>query len=161
QVEEVRFHNFKFHKPIVSYPDSDAVDLVIQFSDRNGSLGAEILKRFKVIFHYQMESIFLRKNSNFNDKFAYNFSGLDIITPYPNFPVYTVYNIRSGSVAGRVGLLKGDLILEIDDKKTITMSLTEILERFEKRERLKLEIDRNGKIMSVYLDLKNELQLNE
>src|SRR5690606_11683852 len=68
QVEEVRFHNFKFHKPIVSYPDSDAVDLVIQFSNRNGSLGAEILKRFKVIFHYQMESIFLRKNSNFNDK---------------------------------------------------------------------------------------------
>ncbi len=71
---------FKFENLIVSYPDSLSVfDKKLVFN-RNGILGAEILKRFHAIYDYPNKKVTFKKNNKyFKNKFTYNKSGLDII----------------------------------------------------------------------------------
>jgi hypothetical protein len=70
-----RFH---FINPIVAFPDSISTTNVKMVVNRSGSVGSEILKRFSVVFDYQNELIFLRKNNNFDAPFSYNKCGIEI-----------------------------------------------------------------------------------
>ncbi len=65
-------------KPTVSYPDSLSIVHALQFKERNGSLGANILKRFTVYFDYKNSKLYLKKNSSFKDSFRYNMSGIEL-----------------------------------------------------------------------------------
>ncbi|WP_408670521.1 PDZ domain-containing protein [Lutibacter sp.] len=70
---------FKLNKPTVSYPDSISIVYALQFKGRNGSIGANILKRFTVIFDYKKNKITLKKGSSFKEPFRYNMSGIELV----------------------------------------------------------------------------------
>ncbi len=70
--------NFEFKNPIIAYPDSTAIQNVKLVPNRLGSVGGEILKRFTVVFDYTNQNLFLKKNNQYNNPFAYNKSGLEI-----------------------------------------------------------------------------------
>lgn len=77
-----RIHNFylgefKFEKPLTAMPDEYSIQHVHLVENRKGSVGAEIMRRFTVIFDYPNEKLYLRKNKHFNDHFNFNMSGLD------------------------------------------------------------------------------------
>lgn len=78
-----RIHSFyigdyKFEKPLTAMPDEYSIQNLRIVPERKGSIGSDILRRFKVIFNYPENEIFLRKNKHFNDPFLFNKSGLDI-----------------------------------------------------------------------------------
>jgi hypothetical protein len=60
----------------VAFPDSSAIHYAKKIENRNGSLSAEILRRFTIIFDYENAKITLKKNGGFKDVFRYNRSGL-------------------------------------------------------------------------------------
>ncbi|PHQ31286.1 pepsin/retropepsin-like aspartic protease family protein [Leeuwenhoekiella nanhaiensis] len=60
----------------VAYPDTTSLNYLRGVNFRNGSLGSEILKRFKVVLDYQNELMYLRKNRYFDEPFRYDRSGL-------------------------------------------------------------------------------------
>ncbi len=70
--------NFEFNNLIVAYPDSLNTKNIELVKDRLGSIGGEILKRFTQIFDYPSKQLFLKKNAQFNTKFEYNMSGIDV-----------------------------------------------------------------------------------
>lgn len=77
-----RIHNFylgdfKFEKPLTAMPDEYSIQHVNLVKDRKGSVGAEIMRRFSVVFDYKGEKLYLRKNRNFDEPFHFNMSGLD------------------------------------------------------------------------------------
>jgi hypothetical protein len=78
RISEFRISDFGFTKPIAAFPDSTSLRHVMIVSDRLGSVGAEILKRFSIVFDYTNGSMFLRKNKSFSDPFRYNRSGVEI-----------------------------------------------------------------------------------
>jgi hypothetical protein len=78
RVSEFKISDFVFNKPIAAFPDSTSLRHVKMVSDRLGSVGGEILKRFSIVFDYTNESIFLRRNKRFSDPFLYNRSGIEI-----------------------------------------------------------------------------------
>lgn len=158
RIHEVRLDNLVFKQPVIAFPDSAAVSRAIMISDRNGSLGAEVLRRFKVIFHYQDSSIFLRKNSNYSKEFTYNTSGIEITTPIPNLPLYVIYSVREGSPAGRAGLQKGDILDRINGKRVEAIPFNEIITLLEARRRIHLVVQRENSYKTVRLDLRNELE---
>lgn len=160
QIEQVQMFDYHFKKPIVAYPDSLAVSRAIVQSNRNGSLGGEVLRRFKVIFHYQQEAIFLRANKNFKDDFSYNLSGIDLVTPIPSLPLYMVSKVRKGSIAEKAGIVEGDILDKVNGKRVEDMTLNEILILLERDSKLVLMVDRNGRRKSFALDLKNELKID-
>ncbi|MDR6968788.1 hypothetical protein J2X31_002814 [Flavobacterium arsenatis] len=78
RIEEFAIGEFEFKKPICSFPDSVALKNVRMIKDRSGSVGGELLNRFKVIFDYQKGKLYLRKGHDYNRPFSYNVTGINI-----------------------------------------------------------------------------------
>ena len=78
QIAKFSMSNFDFFNLIIAFPDSTSIKNVKMVKDRAGSVGAEILRRFTVVFDYPNEKLFLKKNSNFYLPFSYNKSGIEI-----------------------------------------------------------------------------------
>jgi hypothetical protein len=79
RISEFKILDFVFKKPIAAFPDSTSLRHVNMVSDRVGSVGGEILKRFSIVFDYTNESMFLRKSRSFSAPFRYNRSGIEIV----------------------------------------------------------------------------------
>ena len=77
-VNKIKIKNFEFEKAIVAFPDTLAVQKMNLVAQRAGSIGSEILSRFKIVFDYQNEKIYLKKNYRFGAIFSYNKSGIEI-----------------------------------------------------------------------------------
>lgn len=76
--KSIRFSDYEFKEPIISMPDTISFLKKNILNLRDGSVGGEILKRFNVIFNYSKRTMYLNKNSNYNDQFYYNMAGFDI-----------------------------------------------------------------------------------
>ena len=113
------------YEPIVSFPEADLVDQIIT-DDRNGTLGAEILRRFDVTIDYPNHQLKLRPTNKVKDEFNYNMSGLDISNPFPGMPVFTIDKVRKGSPGERAGLLENDQILSLNRSHHKSLSLNDI-----------------------------------
>ncbi len=80
RIKRIRIGSFEFEDATVSYPDSTSIVRVHANKDRNGTLGAGILKRFVVIMNYQKNQITLKKNRKFyKAPFLYNKSGIELM----------------------------------------------------------------------------------
>ncbi len=72
-------------------------------------------------------------------------------------PSYKISVIRKDSPALYAGLKEGDIILEINGKPAYEKKMQEIIYTFSRKEgkKIKIKIDRNGKIMNFEFELKN------
>ena len=77
-IEALYIGKYEFKRPTISYPDSASVAFARRFEERNGSIGATVLKRFSVTFNYKDSILILRKGKYFNDPFRYNMSGIEL-----------------------------------------------------------------------------------
>ena len=78
RISEFTMADFKFAKPIAAFPDSSSIKHVTMVSERLGSVGGEILKRFLIVFDYSNGFMYLKKNKEFYSPFHYNKSGVEI-----------------------------------------------------------------------------------
>lgn len=78
RISEIVIGDFSLLLPTASFPDKDSLEGVDLKLGRNGSIGAEILKRFRVVYDYKNNKMYLKKNNLFNVPFNYNMSGMDI-----------------------------------------------------------------------------------
>jgi hypothetical protein len=76
KISAFKLKNFTLKDVNAAFPDSSAIKYAKKIENRNGSLSAEILRRFNIIFDYQGAKITLKKNSNFKAEFRYNRSGI-------------------------------------------------------------------------------------
>ena len=78
KVESLSIESFIFNNSLVAFPEGSSIETLRKIKGRNGTIGAEILKRFHVTLNYRDASIILKKNSSFNKEFTYNKSGIDL-----------------------------------------------------------------------------------
>ncbi|MFN0729076.1 retropepsin-like aspartic protease [Polaribacter gochangensis] len=79
RIKKILIGNFKIKEPTVSFLDSTSTFYARQFKERNGSIGGNILKRFKIWVDYKNKKIVLKKSGSFSGGFEYNMSGLDVV----------------------------------------------------------------------------------
>ena len=169
KINSLSLGNFELINPTVSYPDSLAIAEAMNFKERNGSLGANVLKRFTVIFDYYHDKITLKKGSAFKDPFRYNMSGIELVyngkilvkendngaikMENSNFkvtfdynykfvfkPTYRIEKLRKDSPAEKAGVMKGDILIKINGKYTFDLKLEEIVEKFFQKENTKIDL---------------------
>lgn len=155
QIKEFTMSKFEFHNPVIAFPDTISIRNVTMVKDRAGSVGAEILKRFLVLFDYPNQILFLKKNKEFDYPFGYNKSGVELqhyglqwvqetvsLETVPlsegssnssNFkykfvlkPVYIIANVRKNSTAALSGLQKEDVLVSINGIPAYKYSLEKI-----------------------------------
>ena len=126
---------------------------------RNGSIGAEIMRRFTVIFDYKNKKILLRKNRNFREKFNFNMAGFEVKAPYGLLPVFIVSYIRQNSPAEKAGLKKGDMIKYLNGKAAHEYNVLEInsMTRQYPGKRMRIIIERNGAKQKIKFRLIKDL----
>ena len=78
KISKFSIADFEFKNPIVSFPDSSSIKNVKMVTNRIGSVGGEILKRFTIILDYADQKMYLKKNNKFHDPFSYNKSGITV-----------------------------------------------------------------------------------
>lgn len=77
RIHQLYLGKFSFEKPLTAMPDEYSIQHVSLVTDRKGSLGSEILRRFTLAFDYPNQKIYLKKNSSYDDPFHFNMSGLE------------------------------------------------------------------------------------
>lgn len=78
KIEKFNLAEFEFKNLIAAFPDSISIKNVTMVTDRMGSVGGEVMKRFNVVFDYKNQKLFLKKNGNFSSNFSYNKSGIEV-----------------------------------------------------------------------------------
>lgn len=69
---------YKFNEVTTAFPDSTSIQNLHVNEWRNGSVGADFLRRFHCIIDYPNSKLTLTKNRDYNDPFVYNKSGLTV-----------------------------------------------------------------------------------
>ncbi|MCG6190756.1 aspartyl protease family protein [Maribellus maritimus] len=143
-------------KPIVAFPNSELIDQLISSNDRNGTIGAEILRRFRVTIDYRNSRLTLRPTHKVKDDFNYNMSGMEIINPMPGLPIFTITNIRENSPAFYAGLKENDQILSINSSNHQSLELNDINLLLQSREnkKIKVKVLRDGEEFKTSFELK-------
>jgi hypothetical protein len=79
KIDKIIIGNYILNNSNVAYPDSSSIKTVYKHKGRNGTLGSELLKRFRVVFDYPAKKItFKKKSTYFNSPFLYNMSGIEL-----------------------------------------------------------------------------------
>jgi predicted aspartyl protease len=159
RIEGFELGGFSLKAPIATFPDPEAVALALELSDRDGSMGADLLKRFVVAFDYPRGRLLLTKGMHYYDDFTYNMSGIDLATPYPGMRFFQVSAVRKGSPAARAGVRERDELLEVNGKDAMAYSLNELVSLFRERsgKRMKLLVRRNGVVLKYEFLLEDDL----
>ncbi len=78
KIQSFQFGEYKFENPTIAFLDSTATAYARVFEERNGSIGNQIMNRFKIILDYPNKTIFLKKNKSFSKEFRYNRTGIEL-----------------------------------------------------------------------------------
>lgn len=158
RINSFNLDKHKMEEVVVAYPDEEGIKQTILYSERDGSIGADVLRKYKIFFNYKDESMIIRPQKAYHEDFSYNISGIEISTPFPNIPLYAVSHVREGSIAEQVGIQKEDFLIEINGEGAIKYSLNDLHSLFQKEgKRIWLKIKRGSEILNIKFKLENEL----
>jgi hypothetical protein len=151
--------NFQLLDIPASFPDSIYTKNVSGLAHRNGNLGADILRRFHVIFDYANQQLILRPSQRYKEPFNYNMSGIDVGTPMPGFPLYVISGVTTESPAHKAGLQTNDQIIAIDGNNVTKYTLNDILELFQSKpnKKIKLTVLRDTQTVKTTIVLKRPI----
>lgn len=79
KIPQLKLGQYVIERPTVSFLDSLSSYNARKFRKRNGSIGGNILKRFKVWIDYPNKRLILKKQSSLKKGFYYNMSGMSLI----------------------------------------------------------------------------------
>ena len=151
QLDAFQLGDFTIKRPTASiFLDAEGI---AANEDIAGGVGLGLLKRFRVIFDYSHQAMYLEPNSHFMDSFEQDLSGLDWNEPTPGRGSLLVQSVEEGSPAALAGLKKGDELIEINGKPVSTFQSEEIEELFKKRAVYQIRFKRDGVLATTKLDL--------
>jgi hypothetical protein len=155
RVTQICIAHFCVRNPIVVFPDSAAIAEIMLNSDRDGTIGSQLLNRFNLFIDYPNKKFHFKPNSTFNKSFTYNIAGIEIEQVLTFVSQAEVSRVWEGSPGEKAGVEVGDMILEINGQKTFNMPLGEQKSYFEKPSKLPLTllVRRNGKEIMLKVNM--------
>jgi len=153
------FGSFCLSNPIVSFPDSASIAEIVENSDRDGTVGSEILSRFNYFIDYNQKQFHFKPNENFKNKYKYNIAGIEVTQIIPSVPQTEIWKVWENSPAAAAGLKIGDQIIEINGQRAFQYSVNEIKMFFETPSKRPLEVVvmRDSKEVRVKIDMNSKI----
>jgi predicted aspartyl protease len=164
RVERLSMRGLTFQRVITSYPEPSTFSALIQASGRQGSLGAEVLGKTKLILDYPRNGFYVRPGATFYHPFEFDMSGLVVKKRLTKEKRWYIGNVREGSPAHLAGILPFDEILRIDSVPVLIWELEQLVKllRSEPDRVVELDLRRYSSLDATqYIDLKVRLQLKK
>ena len=98
RVTSFEFGKEVFINPLVTFPDSTSIKSVNFVTNRVGSVGGEILTRFRIIFDYSNNKIYTKPNNKIDEPFHFNMSGIEVEHAGLEWVKESVAEARNGSI---------------------------------------------------------------
>ena len=102
RIKSTRVGKFHLKGIKAAFPYMEAIDKRLIFSERHGSIGGELLKRFRTIINYSEQKLRLRPNKYLNNPFHYNMTG--IVLEHEGFEIFREKEVYEG----KMDVLKND-----------------------------------------------------
>lgn len=131
---------YEFAEPLVSF--SLAVS-------KYGAFGAEVLRRFRVIFDYKAARMILEPNVDYANAFQDDKSGMFLTATVDDIGIIQVAQIAPGFAADKAGIQVKDRILTVDGKDVAKLTLNGIRELFMQSATYDLTIMRGSEKIAV------------
>lgn len=120
-------------------------------SDDQGNIGQKIIGRFRVFLDYARSRIILEPTAAIDDPFEPASAGLRIETAGADYRTFRVIDLLESSPASEAGLRRDDVITAIDARPASGLTLTTVLELFERPVARTLTIRRGTQALTVTL----------
>ncbi len=154
---------------IVTLAERDMSNVVTYFQEvdsanyqylnkREGIIGNQILRRFRVVVDYVHRKVYLRaEGGRWKRKFRFDRSGLSLLAGGSNLRSYTVSNVVPGSPADEAGIQVRDRIRMVNGVPASLLSLESIIRKLQRRpgKRIRLRIYRAGRLYDIEFRLRN------
>jgi predicted aspartyl protease len=159
RIKEFKIGNLKLKNVVTSLPDTMLKNNALHVSDRNGTIGADLLSRFNLIFDYRNNKVTFRPNSKWHEPFLVNLTGMELCCPVPGENSFNISNISVNSPADKAGLKAGDLVESINFQSLANMPFPEIQSLLLKKagKKMVVQYSREGKVNAAILVLNNSL----
>ncbi|MDQ7947222.1 MAG: aspartyl protease family protein [Pedobacter sp.] len=150
--------NFTFKNVLTNFPTYNEIAKT-NFKERNGNLGADILKRFHVTFDYQHKVMYLQKNEFFKRPFEHDMSGMELYMSGAPDHYCLLGRIEPDSPAEKADFHLNDQIISINLRAIEDFSLDEVSALFKSGDGrvLIIEILRDKKILVKLLKLRKRV----
>jgi hypothetical protein len=149
RVTELKIGRFRISKPFTLF----AEDKAGAFADPTllGNIGQQIAGKFRLMLDYSHNRIILEPNESFDEAFDRAFGGLSIVAEGKDYRTFRIADVLENSPGTEAGLRKDDVIAAIDGKAAASLSLTRLLELFERPVPYKLTVRRGDQMLQVTL----------
>jgi len=159
RINTLKIKDLDFTKILTGFPEFNDVRAKIEGTQRNGSLGAELLKNFLVTFDYTNGVMYLKKRNNLKYKFDHDMSGMEIYVHKEHIDRFYVGRIEPGSPSEYAGILPGDEILSMNFKNIQQYTLNDVTEMLRERDgkQMLIEIQRKTERFVTIITLKKRI----
>ncbi len=146
---------------VTTFPESDPWmdSLMMSTIDRDGSIGGDLLSRFRVIFNFPLEEMYVKKGRTFRKDFTYNLSGITVKAIGSELNTYEVVEVRENSVAEEADIRVGDRIVSINGRNAADVSMDYVigLLNSKPKQTLRLKLLRDEEEISKRIELRMEI----
>ncbi|WP_116105560.1 PDZ domain-containing protein [Lewinella sp. IMCC34191] len=154
---------------LVSMANREMNDVVTYFQEvdsinagfvqqREGILGNQILRRFRIVVDYVNHKVYLRpEGGRWKRKFRFDRSGLNILAGGNNLRSFTISNVVPGSPADEAGIQVRDRIRAVNGVPVALLSLESIIRKLQRRpgKRIRMRVYRAGRLYDLEFRLRD------
>jgi predicted aspartyl protease len=149
---------FEMKNLVASFPDSNSFRLrSTALADRQGSVGCEFLRRFKVTFNYRDQYMVLKPiNRRMKEPFEHNMTGIELMAKGEDYHEFMIDKVIHDSPADDAGLQEGDRVMFINNKSSKDITISEIYKLFQRGEgkNLNLVVKRGNGLVIATVNLR-------
>lgn len=149
----VEFGGFTIERPVISVT-TERGEGGFSSGDLTGNLGNTLLRHFTLYLDYKRGRVIVEPGDDFETEFPEDHSGAQFL--FTDDGRIEVFHVAEGTPADQAGLIKGDILLAIDDQPVEELDgLLEIREILKQPPgtRLGLTVERDGESRDVQLTL--------
>jgi hypothetical protein len=147
RLQTLQIGRLKIDDPVTSFSQASSGATV--GGGTAGTIGGEILRRFKVILDYSRKQMILEPNANFHEPYSADMSGLTLIAEGKDQATIQAHHVLEKTPAAEAGVREEDVIETIDGKSAAEIGFEQVQELFRHEGTYLLGIKRGEQRMQI------------